>query len=252
MSAPDDAPPPPPAEASTPPAASPPRAPPSPLPSPLPSALPAAVARFAWPAAFVAVAAMGFGLVRPTPAAAPATTHVVVEQPSPNVVRELRALGRLQTAALHLEKVVDVADHQTRLFGLLDAQDSLLYVASGEVVLGIDLERLGPDDAGYDRATGVARVRLPEPEVLSSRLDEVSSHVHARHTELLARRAPELEQLARQRALAAFTAAAEEPRARELARAQAARQLEALAKAWGARELVVTWRAIAPGELPVR
>jgi hypothetical protein len=215
------------------------------------STLPAAVARFAWPAAFVAVAAMGFGLVRPPPAA-PAATHVVVEQPSPNVVRELRALGRLQTAALHLEKVVDVADHQTRLFGLLEAQDSLLYVASGEVVLGIDLERLGPDDAGYDRATGVARVRLPEPEVLSSRLDEVSSHVHARHTELLARRAPELEQLARQRALAAFTAAAEEPRARELARAQAARQLEALAKAWGARELVVTWRAIAPGELPVR
>lgn len=242
MSAPDDAAPPR-AEASRPTAASPAGEP--------ASTLPAALARFAWPTAFVAVAAMGFGLVRPAPAPA-AATHVVVEHPSPNVVRELRALGRLQTAALHLEKVVDVADHQTRLFGLLEAQDSLLYVASGEVVLGVDLERLGPDDAGYDRATGVARVRLPEPEVLSSRLDEVSSHVHARHTELLARRAPELEQLARQRALAAFTAAAEEPRARELARAQAARQLEALAKAWGARELVVTWRAIAPGELPVR
>ncbi len=231
----------------------PPEASPSPAPAPSgagPSTLPAAVARFAWPAAFVAVAAMGFGLVRPAPP--PAATHVLVEQPAPNVVKELRALGRLQTAALHLEKVVDIADHQTRLFGLLEARDSLLYVASGEVVLGVDLERLGPDDAGYDRATGVARVRLPEPEVLSSRLDEVSSHVHARHTELLARRAPELEQLARQRALTAFAAAAEEPRARELARAQAARQLEALAKAWGARELVVTWRAIAPGELPVR
>lgn len=242
MSAPADAPPPPAAEASTATGGS---------PAPAASTLPAAIARFAWPAAFVAVAAMGFGLVRPAPTP-PAATHVVVEQPAPNVVRELRALGRLQTAALHLEKVVDIADHQTRLFGLLEAQDSLLYVASGEVVLGVDLERLGPDDAGYDRATGVARVRLPEPEVLSSRLDEVSSHVHARHTELLARRAPELEQLARQRALAAFTAAAAEPRARELARAQAARQLEALARAWGARELVVTWRSVAPGELPVR
>ncbi|MBK6462176.1 MAG: DUF4230 domain-containing protein [Myxococcales bacterium] len=250
MSAPDDPPPPARTPASAPPTSPSPAASTS-APSTQASTLPAAIARFAWPAAFVAVAAMGFGLVRPAPAA-PAATHVVVERPTPNVVHQLRALGRLQTAALHLEKVVDVADHQTRLFGLLEAQDSLLYVASGEVVLGIDLARLGPDDAGYDRATGVARVRLPEPEVLSSRLDEVSSHVHARHTELLARRAPELEQLARQRALAAFTAAAEEPRARELARVQAARQLEALAKAWGARELVVTWRAVAPDELPVR
>ena len=202
----------------------------------------AAFGRYAWPGAFVAIFAMGFGIFRPRPA--PEVKPTVVEAPSATVVSELRGLGRLETAAVHVEKVVDVTDTQKRLFGLVEAHDSLLYVASGELVLGVDLQKLRDGDARFDAATKTAYVRLPEPELFSSRLDEVHSHVHARTTELLAEKNDTLEAVARGRALAAFEAAAHDPKALELARAQAERQLRHLAKAWGARELEVSWRDV--------
>ncbi len=215
-----------------------------------PTGAPSTAARFAWPAAFVAIAAMGFGYLH-TPAV-PTPPPALTERPGPVVVQELRALGRLETAAIHVEKVVDVSEHQSRIFGLVDADDALLYVASGEVVLGIDLGKLRPEDARFDAATKTAYVELPEPEVFSSRLDEAGSHVHTRHTAVLARRNEQLEAIARQRALAAFASAGNEARAHELARAQAERQLGTLAKAWGAHALVVTWRDAAHAELPIR
>ena len=199
----------------------------------------AALGRFAWPTAFVAVAAMGFGILKPAPEPAKAQ---VVEAKAVTVVSELRGLGRLETAAIHVEKVVDVADTQKRLFGLVEAHDTLLYVASGELVLGVDLTKLRDGDARFDSATKTAYIRLPEPELFSSRLDEVHSHVHARTTELLAERNGSLESIARTRALASFESAAREPRAVGLAREQAEQQLRHLAKAWGARDLEVTWR----------
>lgn len=213
-----------------------------------------ALARFAWPLAFVGVAAMAFGHFRPTPPP-PSPTSVIVERPAPVVMHELRALGRLETAAIHVEKVVDVTDHQARIFGLVEADDSLLFVASGELVLGVDLSKITEGDARFDAATKTAFVRLPEPELFSSRLDEVASHVHVRTTHPLAKKNDALESIARKQALAAFEAAAHEPHAVELARAQAERQLRALAKAWGADDLVLTWRDGTKAELeplPVR
>jgi hypothetical protein len=206
--------------------------------------------RFAWPAAFVAIAAMGFGILKPSPE--PPAKAQVIEAPTVTVVSQLRGLGRLETAALHVEKVVDVADTQKRLFGLVEAHDTLLYVASGELVLGVDLTKLRDGDARFDSATKTAYVRLPEPELFSSHLDEVHSHVHARTTEFLAERNDSLESIARTRALASFEAAAHDMHAVELARAQAERQLRQLAKAWGARDLEVTWRdgAMAEREIP--
>jgi hypothetical protein len=74
------------------------------------------LSRLAWPAAFVAVAAMTFGYlhdVRPKPA-----SEIVIEHPTPTVLKDLRDLSRLETLSLHVEKVVDVKDRQTRLYGL--------------------------------------------------------------------------------------------------------------------------------------
>ena len=198
------------------------------------------VARIAWPAAFVAVAAMGFAYLREPK---PATSEVRVEHAGATVVRELRSLSRLETSALHVEKVIELKDHQTRLHGLVDANDSLLFVAAGEVVIGVDLSKLTDGDVTSDPATGVAYVELPAPEVLSTRFDESRSYVHSRSTDVLARRNEGLEGAARREALAAFAAAGRDPRALEAAKAQAERQLRSLARAWGAKDLVVTWRA---------
>lgn len=201
----------------------------------------ASIARFAWPLAFVAIAAMTFAYLR-APKPSPQTSEVRVEHAGATVVRELRALSRLETSALHVEKVIELKDHQKRLHGLVEAEDSLLFVAGGEVVLGVDLSRLGDADLAVDPATGVARIDLPSPEVLSTRFDEARSYVHSRSTDTLARRNEGLESAARREALAAFATAGADPRSIEAAKAQAEKQLRALARAWGAKDLVVTWK----------
>lgn len=207
------------------------------------------LARFAWPAVFVAIAAMGFGYLRePKPRAS--TSEVRVEHAGATVVRELRSLSRLETSSMHVEKVIALSDHQQRLRGLLDADDSLLFVAVGEVVLGVDLSRLAEADVRSDPDSGVAYIELPAPEVLSTRFDEARSYVHTRTTDLLARRNEGLEGAARKEALAAFAAAARDPRALEAAKASAEKQLRSLAKAWGAKDLVIDWRGPS-GEVPL-
>lgn len=218
---------------------------------PGPSGHPAVVAltRFAWPLAFVATAGIAYAGLREAlhdrmPASA---SEVKIVHPTPTVLKDLRELSRLETLSLHVEKVVDVKDHQRRLYGLVDAEDSLLFVATGEVVLGVDLGRLKDGDARFDEATRTAYVTLPPVEVLSSRFDEGHSYVHARSTDVLAKRNETLESLARRDALAAFEATAKDPKSIDRARAQAEKQITALARGWGARDVVVTWsQAAAP------
>ncbi|MDB4933928.1 MAG: hypothetical protein JWP87_900 [Labilithrix sp.] len=211
--------------------------------TPAPRSL-AELSRFAWPAAFIAVAAMTLGYLqelRPKP-----PSEVRVEHPTPTVVKDLRDLARLETLSLHVEKVIDVKDHQTRLYGLVDADDSLLFVATGDVVMGVDFAKLADGDARFDEATRTAYVHLPAPEVLSTRFDEPHSYVHARATDVLAKRNEALESVARRDAIVAFEAAAKDPKAIARAKEQAEKQLRALAKAWTARDVVVTWSEGAP------
>lgn len=172
----------------------------------------------------------------------PKESVVHVETPGPTVVKDLRELARLETATLIVEKIVDVRDHQTRLRGLVEADDALLFVARGEVVLGVDFAKLPDDAARFDESTKTAYVTLPRPEVLSTRFDEVRSYVHARSTDLLAKRNEALEATARREAQAAFTAAGNEPSAIERAKAPAEKHVRTLAKAWGAKQVIVTWK----------
>jgi hypothetical protein len=197
-----------------------------------------AIARFAWPACFVAIAAMGFAYMRDR--REPPVSEVRVEHEGATVVRELRALSRLETSSLHLEKVVELADHQKHLRGLVEADDKILFVAAGEVVLGVDLSKLADGDVRSEH--GMAYITLPPPEILSTRFDESHSYVHARDTDVLARRNEGLEAAARREAMVAFTKSAQDPRAIESAKAQAEKQLRTLAKAWGANDLVVDWK----------
>jgi hypothetical protein len=202
--------------------------------------------RFAWPAAFVIVAAMGFVLLRDR-AGPPAASEVRV-QGSNTVVKSLHDLARLETTSLHVEKVIDVRDQQKRLYGLLETEDSLLFIASGEVVIGVDLARLRDEDVRFDETTKTATITLPEPEVLSTRFDEMHSYVHSRKTDTLAERNEQLESLARREATAAFEAAGRAKDVHERAKEQAERQIRSLATAWGAKNVNVTWRPLVSQE----
>lgn len=205
------------------------------------------MAKFAWPTAFVVIVAMILAFLRQSVFP---TESRIERRGSDTVLHEMRALARLETTTLHVEKVLDMKDHQTRAHGLFDADDALLYVAVGEVVLGVDLSRVGPGDLRFDATSGTAYLDLAPPEVLSVRLDETQSHVHSRSTDLLARRNEGLEGAARREALAAFAVSAKDPQANAAAKATAEKILRSLAKGWGAKDLVVTWKAPKP-EVPL-
>jgi len=171
--------------------------------------------------------------------------HVITERPTPSLLTAIREVSRLETTEVHVEKVVDLTDRQSAFFGLVEAKDALLLVAVGRAIVGVDLGKLGAEDVALDPNTGVARIELPEPEVLSATLDEDATYVFARSTDLLARRNEQLEGSARRQAQRAIEAAAKAPDVMKRARAQAERQLSALARQLGAKQVEIRFRAAA-------
>lgn len=208
--------------------------------------------KLAWPAAFFGVLALGVGYLDRGRELA-ASDSVVKVKSSATVVHDLRELARLETLALHVEKVVDVTDEQRVLFGRVPAEDSLVFVAVGEVVLGVDLGRLAPGDVRYDASSRSAVVRLPPLETFSARLDEDRSYVHSRHTGLLATRNEKLEGDARRVAVSAFEKAAGESSLRQHAKQQTERALQALLHGFGVEHVTFEWSSADPEhEPPVR
>jgi hypothetical protein len=172
----------------------------------------------------------------------PPPSSVITSRPTPSMLVAVRDLARLETTELHIEKVIDLSDKQSRLFGLIQATDAILLVAVGRATIGIDLSKLRDSDVSMDPTTKVARLRLPKPELLSAALDERATYVYTRTTSALARRNEALESHARREALAAIEKAAMEDDVEVRAKAQAERQLTALLTQLGASSVEITWR----------
>jgi len=174
--------------------------------------------------------------VTPAPAAGP------VVRPTGTILMAVKDLARLETNELHLEKVIDLTDKQSRFFGLVETADAILLVAAGDVTVGIDLTKLSASDVEVDRETGTARLTLPPPEILSVRLDEQHTYVYRRTTGVLAERNEQLESKARQEALRAIEEAARQGDVMEKARRQAERQLQQLFEKFGVTRTTIGWR----------
>ena len=116
---------------------------------------------------------------------------------SPSVVEKIRQLSRLETVVYSLDKIVEGDRENAYLPGFL-AGDRLLLVAHGEVIAGIDLSLLKPGDVEV-KGDGV-RVRLPAPQILTTRIDNARTRVYSRATGLLAAADPNLESEVRQTA----------------------------------------------------
>ena len=173
----------------------------------------------------------------PTPA-----SDRVVSRPTPNVILAMRDLSRLETTTFHMEKVIELTDEQSRLFGLVQARDQILLVAVGDVVAGVDMARLGDSDVHVEPAGGGLRVVLPAPEVLSTSIDEAQTHVFGRSTDLLAARKEELEGLARKEAAEQIEKGAREGGILDRARVAAERAVRALLQSLGFERIVVEWK----------
>ncbi|MBL8046397.1 MAG: DUF4230 domain-containing protein [Anaerolineales bacterium] len=113
------------------------------------------------------------------------------------VVRQIQSLARLETAQYTLEKVIAAESGQGALGALFG--DKLLFVAHGEVIAGVDLSKLQPNDVNVD-ADGRVTVILPAAEVFVSSLNNEKSYVYDRQTGLFTKGDINLESVARQAA----------------------------------------------------
>jgi hypothetical protein len=103
-------------------------------------------------------------------------------RPDPvTIVREVRALARLETIQYSVEKILTGEVNQGALGFLFG--DRLLFVAHGVVIAGVDLGKIGPDDVWIDEQ-GRVYMRLPEAEIFVATLDNDKSYVYNRDTGL--------------------------------------------------------------------
>ena len=173
----------------------------------------------------------------------PASSAVGVEvKPTHDVLVAIKDISRLEVTEVQVEKVVDLADKQKLFFDLVPTEDAMLLVAAGSATIGVDLEKLEANDVKWDEDTRTAKLRLPEPQVLSARLDEEATYVYKRETGILAKRNEQLESRGRKEALKAVERAATEPDVMARAKKQAERQLTALLTQLGAKRVEITWK----------
>jgi hypothetical protein len=121
------------------------------------------------------------------------------------IVEEINSLARLETASYSFQDILQIERNNESLFGLFG--ESLLFVAYGDVIAGVDLSKMGPEDIQVVGPTQVI-VRLPESELFVMDLDNERSYVADRDIGLLTKGDAELETLIRQEAEARMTEAA--------------------------------------------
>ena len=112
------------------------------------------------------------------------------------VVTRIRGLNRLETATMHVIHVSTI--NQTYDFvPNAVAGDSLTFMATGDVIAGVDLALMKPTDLRRD-ADGTVLVHLPPAQILVTRIDNRESRVVSRKTGMFRRADPSLESRARQ------------------------------------------------------
>jgi hypothetical protein len=95
-------------------------------------------------------------------------------------INNIRALARLETIRYSAEQVVTCEiTNPLDPTGFL-AKDKLLFVGDGEVIAGIDMEKIQPGDMTLQN--GKVFVRLPPAELFVVTLDNDKSHVYDRET----------------------------------------------------------------------
>ncbi len=138
----------------------------------------------------------------------PPTTTIDTSQPA--VVDRIQALNRLETVRYQVEKVIT-----GRTTGFLPdflVQDRLLLIAHGEVIAGVDLSKLQPQDVLV--ITDTVTIKMPKAEIFNPNtiLDEKQTYVYQRSGGILpfAGQDPNLETKVRQAAVSVLLQAAEE------------------------------------------
>jgi len=168
-------------------------------------------------------------------------TPTVIPDPV-TIIYQVRSLARLETIQYSIEKVV-TAETGQGVFGPLFG-DRLLFVAHGEVIAGIDLQKLGPQDMWVEG--GILYVRLPQTEIFVATLNNEKSYVYDRDTGLLTHGDVNLETTARQAAEDAIEQAAIEDGILEQARLNAEIYMERLLDTLGFEDVIFVQPTLVP------
>jgi hypothetical protein len=114
------------------------------------------------------------------------------------LVTQVRELNRLETATMRVTHIGRVSQSYKMVPNAI-AGDEITFLAEGDVIAGIDLARLQPQDV-WRSPDGTINLRLPAAEILVVRVDNAKSRVIHRDTGVLRRRDVDLETRARQHA----------------------------------------------------
>jgi Protein of unknown function (DUF4230) len=114
------------------------------------------------------------------------------------LVTQVRELNRLETASMRVMHVGTVSQTYKLVPNALGG-DEITFLATGDVIAGVDLAKLTPNDV-WREAHGAVAIRLPPAEILVSRVDNKESRVLNRKTGVLRRADIDLETRARQHA----------------------------------------------------
>jgi len=116
----------------------------------------------------------------------------VILPSSTTIVLQINDLARLETASVELEKIVTAERNNEYLWGAMG--ETMIFVANGKVVAGIDLAQMTPADVQVVDPTTVM-VHMPEATLFDDlpALDSQNSYVADRDTGLLTRADPQLE-----------------------------------------------------------
>jgi hypothetical protein len=189
----------------------------------------------------VLLGVLGTRSLTPTlPSVPPLSSSVTVVRPTSSVLAKIKDMKRLESVVFHMERVIDLSEKQSQLFGLVQSEDAILLVAAADVRAGVDLGKLGPGDVVVDTDKRTARITLPPGEILSSALDGNKTYVHTRKTGVLARRRENLETRARQEAEKTLVEAAREAGIITRAEENATRTVGDLVRSLGYDEVEVT------------
>src|ERR1700689_2658377 len=122
---------------------------------------------------------------------------LTIDVSQPTVVDRIQRLQRLETVIYTMDKIVGGAKENPVLPNFL-AGDRLLMLVHGEVVAGIDFSNLKPGDVRVEGKQ--VWLRLPAPQIFSTRIDSAKTKAYSRQTGLLVSTDPDLETQVRQEA----------------------------------------------------
>jgi len=154
----------------------------------------------------------------------------------PTVVRQIQRLQRLETVSYTMDKIMS-GEHENAYLPKFLAGDRLLLVVHGEVVAGVNLAELRPDDVAI-HGQKIA-IRLPAAEILSTRIDNARTRVYSRDTGLFTSPDPNLESEVREAAERQLLQAAQQDGILKTAEENARSTVTGLLKGFGFTEVEV-------------